>query len=105
LCKSKTAIEQIMRAAKAIVLISSTALAACSPELPNSGDTISAQAQNAPFPKLLPLGALLGKVDAGSTVEADALALNARVAQLKARADALRGRSIYDGQESISRLP
>lgn len=79
-------------------------LAACANDLPDSRDTISAQAQNAPYPKLVPLGPILARSEAGSTVEDQSVALEARVAALKSRANALKGRSIIDGADRLRLL-
>lgn len=77
------------------------AVAACSPELPTAKSTISNDALDAPYPKLKPLPSLLAQADAGSSIEQEADALAARVARLKARANALRGRSVIDGQTRL----
>lgn len=78
-----------------------SSLVACSPNLPSVDETISANARQAPFPELVSLPALLDEADRGSKIEAEADALAARVARLKARATALRGRSIVDGQTRL----
>lgn len=73
------------------------ALAACANDLPLSRDTISQAAQDAPYPALLPLDELLAEAEAGSTITDDTETLTRRLAALKARAAALRNRSIVDG--------
>lgn len=90
-----------MRIAAALILV---ILGACSPRLPAAHDTIGDKALDAPFPTLKPLSALLAEAKAGSTIEAEETALEARVARLKARASALRGRSIIDGQTRLKLL-
>ncbi len=77
------------------------ALAACAPGLPDTRETISAAARNAPYPNLEPLDQLLARANAGSSIEDDTDALAARVAGLKARAAALQGRSVFDGADRL----
>lgn len=79
-------------------------MAACSQQLPNTRDTISPAALNAPYPKLVPLDGLLAKAEAGTSIVADTTSLEGRVARLKARASALKGRSIVDGATRLKLL-
>lgn len=72
-------------------------LSACAAHLPAIDKTISAEAQKADYPTLQPLPELINRAEAGSTIEVQTEALAARVGRLKARAAALRGRSIIDG--------
>lgn len=78
--------------------------AACAPDLPNANSTISTAALDAPYPTLEPLPGLLARTEAGSTIEKEADALAARVARLKSRASAIRGRSVIDGQTRLKLL-
>lgn len=73
------------------------ALAACTASLPEIDATISENARNADYPTLQPLPELIARSEAGSTVVVQTQALSGRVARLKARASALKGRSIIDG--------
>lgn len=73
------------------------ALAACTASLPDIDATISETARTADYPTLQPLPDLIARSEAGSTVEVQTQALIGRVARLKARASALKGRSIIDG--------
>lgn len=73
------------------------ALLGCTADLPHSRDTISQAALDAPYPKLLPLDALLARSEAGTRVEDETEELEKRLAALKARAAALRNRSVFDG--------
>ena len=72
-------------------------LSACAADLPQSRDTISQAALDAPYPKLLPLNALLNSAEEGSSVVDETEELSKRLAALKARAAALRNRSVFDG--------
>ncbi len=83
------------------ILICIATLAGCARHLPSADSTISNAALDAPFPTLEHLPTLLAQADAGSTIEVEAEALAARVARLKARANALRGRSVVDGQTRL----
>ena len=76
----------------AIVAVSLTALAACGPDIPALDARLDAEAQNAPFPELVPLGPLLAGVDAVPTRAAstEGQSLEARAANLRARAARLR---------------
>ncbi len=76
-------------------------LAACATGLPDSRQTISPAARNAPYPNLEPLDQLLARANTGSSIEGDTEALAARVASLKARATALTGRSVVDGADRL----
>lgn len=77
--------------------------AACTTNLPDIDDTISQEAQNAPYPELSRLPVLLAQSEAGSSVVDETAALEARIARLKARAAALKGRDIYAGAEALRR--
>lgn len=76
-------------------------LAACSPNLPELDETISTNAQDAPYPNLVSLPGLLAEAERDSKIEAEAEDLAARVARLKSRANALRGRTVIDGQTRL----
>ena len=76
-------------------------LAGCAHDRPDPNATISAASLEAPYPVLEPLEALLARADAGTRVETDAAILQARLAALKQRAAALRGRSIFDGASRL----
>jgi len=73
------------------------ALAACTANLPDIDATISERARAADYPTLQPLPDLITRSEAGSSVVVETASLNARVARLKARARALKGRTIIDG--------
>ncbi len=79
-------------------------VAACTQDLPNSRNTISQAALDAPYPELVPLEGLLAKAEAGSTVVAQTQSFERRVARLKQRAAALKGRSIVDGATRLRLL-
>lgn len=79
-------------------------LSACTANLPDIDATISAAARNADYPTLHPLPDLISQSEAGSTIEVQTQALAGRVARLKARARALKGRSIIDGATRIKLL-
>jgi len=79
-------------------------LAACANDLPDTDRTISTSAQNAPFPELVPIDGLLAKASSGSQIKAATSDLQARAARLRQKANALRGRTIIDGQDRIKRL-
>ncbi|SHF18345.1 hypothetical protein SAMN05444273_104215 [Litoreibacter ascidiaceicola] len=79
-------------------------LSACTANLPAIDDTISQEARNADYPALQPLPELISRASAGSTIEVQTEALAARVARLKARARALKGRSIIDGATRLRLL-
>lgn len=72
-------------------------LTACTDHLPDIDSTISKAARDADYPTLRPLPELIARAEAGSTVVVETEALKRRVARLKARARALKGRSIIDG--------
>ena len=76
-------------------------LAGCASGLPEIDGTISPAARNAPYPDLEPLDQLLARANAQSSIEDDTDALAARVANLKARAAALQGRSVFDGADRL----
>ena len=63
-----------------------------------------AAARNADDPNLQPLPDLIARSSAGSTIEVETEALAARVARLKARANALKGRTIIDGATRLRLL-
>lgn len=76
----------------------------CSPDIPNASDTISAEARRAPYPELVYLPKLLQDSERESKIEQEVTALGDRVAGLRAKANALRGRSVIDGQTRIKLL-
>ena len=82
---------------RAVLILLTISLAACSPKIPDALQQGSAAAKRAPYPQLEPLDALLASSEFGSSIEVQTEALAARVLRLKARAAALRGRSIFDG--------
>lgn len=65
---------------------------------------VSAEAQAADYPALAPLDGLIATAQAPSDTQARGDDLEARVARLKARARALRGRDIFEGQERLKLL-
>lgn len=73
------------------------ALAGCAQDLPDLRGSISAEAQDATYPNLVPLDALLSRAQTGSDIIVQTDVLKARVASLKRRAAALKGRSVVDG--------
>jgi hypothetical protein len=77
---------------------------ACTANLPAIDDTISEAARNADYPALQPLPGLIARSLAGSTIDVQTDALASRVARLKARARALKGRSIVDGATRLRLL-
>lgn len=79
-------------------------IAGCAQNDPGRGVPISAEAQAAEFPTLAPLAELVATAQAPSNTQARGDDLEARVARLKARAAALRGRDIFDGQERLKLL-
>ncbi|WP_298261020.1 hypothetical protein [uncultured Litoreibacter sp.] len=79
-------------------------LPACTAKLPAIDDTIGEAARNADYPALHPLPDLIARSSAGSTIEVQTDALAARVARLKARASALKGRTIIDGATRLRLL-
>ncbi|SFR41890.1 hypothetical protein [Litoreibacter janthinus] len=79
-------------------------LSACTAHLPAIDATISEEARKADYPTLNPLPDLIARSEAGSTIEVETEALAARVARLKARARALKGRSIIDGATRLRLL-
>ncbi|NNK79140.1 MAG: hypothetical protein HKP40_10550 [Litoreibacter sp.] len=85
------------------VLVALPVLFACSNDLPDVEGTISPEAQDAPFPKLLPQSEIFPDTAASQTrsIEEQATALERRIALLKLKAAALRGRDIYEGQEAL----
>ncbi len=89
-----------MRRAIAICLI----VAGCTQNIPGDNVPISAAARAAEFPQLDPLDTLLATARAPSDSQARGDDLDARVARLKARAAALRGRDIFEGQERLRLL-
>ncbi|MEP3346432.1 MAG: hypothetical protein ABJN34_15375 [Litoreibacter sp.] len=91
-----------MRAILATLVIVS--LGACTAHLPAIDDTIDEAARNADYPSLQPLPDLIKRSSAGSTIEAETDALANRVARLKARASALKGRTIIDGATRLKLL-
>lgn len=82
---------------RALLILLTLSLVACSPKIPDASQRISDAAKRAPYPQLEPLDALLARSEAGSDIVVQTEALSARVLRLKARAAALRGRSIVDG--------
>jgi len=80
------------------------ALSACTANLPAIDDTIAEAARKADYPTLQPLPDLIARSSAGSTIEVETDALSARVARLKARASALKGRTIIDGATRLRLL-
>lgn len=79
-------------------------VAGCAQDLPDLRGSISAEAQNAPFPQLVPLDALVARSKAGTTVAAETAGLDARLALLKRKAAALKGRSVIDGATRLRLL-
>ena len=79
------------------IIIFTLALAGCAQDLPDLRGSISAEAQGASYPELVPLDALLARAQSGSSIAVQTEQLAARVARLKRRAAAIRGRSIVDG--------
>jgi hypothetical protein len=65
---------------------------ACAPGLPDLEDRVSAEARDAPYPSLVPLGPLLAGVDTPlrRSAAAEGSSLEARAADLRRRADWLR---------------
>ncbi|MFY0690675.1 MAG: hypothetical protein JXR14_01985 [Paracoccaceae bacterium] len=90
----------------AVQLALITGLTACSNDLPDADRTISAEAQDAPFPQLLPESEIFPDASAAAArpIEDQARLLELRVALLQRKADALRGRDIYDGQDALRAL-
>lgn len=86
------------------LVVISLILAGCAQTYPGDNVPISAEARAADFPKLDPLTTLLATARAPSDTKAQGDDLEARVARLKARAAALRGRDIFDGQERLKLL-
>ena len=87
-----------------IPLLVVLALTACSKDLPELRKTISAEAQDAPYPELAPLGGLLARSEAGTTIVKQTESFEARVAFLKRKANALKGRTIIDGATRLKLL-
>ena len=79
-------------------------LSACTSHLPTIDDTIGEAARNADYPQLQPLPDLIAQSTDGSTIAVETDALAARVARLKARARALKGRTIIDGATRLRLL-
>lgn len=73
------------------MLIFCALIAGCA-EFPALDGTIDAQARNAPFPKLVNIADLKNLATDGATTEGEIAALQARIARLNARANALRAR-------------
>jgi len=78
---------------RGILFIAMTGLIGCAP-FPELDSTMDAAARNAPFPKLINLDQLTRQTQ--TTTPTEATNLDARLANLKARADALRGPVIED---------
>jgi hypothetical protein len=72
-------------------LIICTLLAGCA-EFPELDGTVSEEARNAPFPKLVNTSEFRGTLDEESTLQAEIGGLQSRVADLNNRADNLRSR-------------
>ena len=87
-----------------VFLIVLIGLTACAREIPNTDHTISASAQNAPFPALVPIEGVLNQAQDGSRIKAATADLEARAARLRQKANALRGRTIIDGQDRLRQL-
>lgn len=79
-------------------------LSACGSDRPDTTKTISHAAQNAPYPTLLPLEGVLSQAREGSKIDAETATLQARAAFLRRKANALRNRSIVDGQDRMRAL-
>ena len=77
---------------------------ACAQNLPATHSTISQTALDAPYPKLVPIDQLIAKAKNGSKIVAQTKTLEARVARLKNRAAALKGRSVFDGATRLKLL-
>lgn len=86
------------------ILVLTMLLGACTQSLPGETGTESARARAADFPTLLPLDPLLATANAPSSIKAQSDDLTSRVARLKARAAALRGRDIFTGAERLKLL-
>lgn len=72
-------------------LITLAVLTGCA-NVPEIGERVAPDLRDAPFPKLLPIDGLLAQTPAPQEEAAEITAgLDARVARLRARADALRG--------------
>jgi len=79
-------------AMKRLALLSFCFLSACGPGLPDLDSRLSPEARSAPFPQLQPLGPVLARADTllPGRAEAAGLTLEARAADLRRRAAALR---------------
>ena len=87
-----------------VFLIVLLGLAACARDIPNTDHTISTSAQNAPFPALIPIEGVLSQAQDGTRIEAATADLQARATRLRRKANALRGRTVIDGQDRLRRL-
>ncbi|WP_298299048.1 hypothetical protein [uncultured Litoreibacter sp.] len=79
-------------------------LAGCAKDLPDTRNTISTAAQDAPYPQLAPLDGLIARSEAGTTIVKQTESFEARVAFLKRKAAALKGRTIIDGATRLKLL-
>ncbi|MEM9432773.1 MAG: hypothetical protein AAGA12_02535 [Pseudomonadota bacterium] len=94
-----------MPSAKLSAGIGLICLMACSTDLPKADATISAQARAAALPSLLPIDSFIdASVLEGTQIELDSVAVQARIRALRARAAALQGRDIYEGQDRLRNL-
>ncbi len=82
-----------MRRSPRLTLIAALALAGCT-SFPELDAVVSDAAERADYPELVPAERLLGKRSDGRMTEATGPALQARAANLRARAQLLRGQPI-----------
>lgn len=82
-----------MRRPLCLTLFAAIALAACT-DFPQLDAAISEEAKRAEYPVLVPVAGLLVKREEGRITEATGLQLQSRAANLRARANLLRGQPI-----------
>ena len=87
-----------------ITIALAVSVSGCAQDLPELRGSISPEAQNAPYPQLVPLDALVARSKAGTTVAAETAGLEGRLARLKRKAAALKGRSVLDGATRLKLL-
>lgn len=78
-------------------------MAGCDNGLP-SVETISPEARNAPYTKLVQLEPLFEDAKRGSRISQAGPNLTSRIARLRARANALRGKPVIQGQARLRLL-